>query len=160
MNKKNLLWVVVILLLVISGCSIFNDMWPVRKSKVARKYVGKDTEGCPITTLAEEKEVRTEVVQKHVLTQLELKYQVSVDKANYDTAMEIDNNITIAETERDKLIGTVEEPGYLMALLLSATGLGLYGVGKRTQRPEDYNEAEMKAEVAERVAVELAKLKG
>ena len=156
-NWKVFLLVVALVLLAVSGCSVLMDNWPVRKSRIAREYIGQDPNGCSVTTLAVEKEVRSRVVQKHILTQLELKHLISVDKAEHDAAMEVDNNITIAEAERESMIGTIDKPGWLLGALISVTGIGAYFTGMRRQRPEDYNEAEMEVEVAKRVAVELAK---
>lgn len=156
-NWKSLLLVCAIVLLIISGCSTLMDNWPVRKSKMARDYIGQDSSGTSITTIAKEKEVMAEVIHKHILTQLELRHLISVDKADHDAAMEIDNNITIAEAERESMVGSIEKPGWLLGALISVTGIGTYIAGRRTQRPEDYNEAEMEIEVAKRVAVELAK---
>ena len=108
-------------------------------------------------TLATAKEIKSDVINKHITTQLDLKYQISLDKANYDSAMEINNNIEVAEAERQKMIGSVESPGWLLTILLGATGLGTYLIGARTQRPEDYNEAEMENEIAKAVALAMAK---
>lgn len=159
MNKK-LLYVLVFIVLIISGCSILNDMWPTQVNKGALDYLGKDPNTPRVQMLAKVKEFRSDVVNKHVVTQLDLKYQVSLDKANYESAMEINHNIQVAEAERDKMIGTIQNPGWIMSLLLSVSGFGLYFTGARQQRPEDYNEAEMQVEVEKRVVAELAKLKG
>lgn len=158
--NKNLLLVIALILLVISGCAYLNNLWPTEANRAGLKYLDKDPNTPLLMTLGKVKELRSEIVQKHIVTQLGLKYQISLDKANHDSAMEIDRNIEVAEAERLKMIGTIENPGWLMSILLGASGLGLYFTGKREQRPEDYNEAEMQVEVEKRVAVELAKLKG
>jgi hypothetical protein len=155
---KRFLYVVAFIVLFMSGCSALNNLWPIEKSKMARDYIGVDPNGFPITTIAKEKQIRSEVIHKHIITQLGLKHAIAIDKADHDAAMEVDGNIKVAEAERDSIVGTVERPGWLLTMLLGASGLGLYTVGAKQQRPEDYNETEMENEVMKRVAVELAKL--
>ena len=158
MNKKNLLCVIGFILLLMSGCSILNDMWPTRIPKATINYLGLDPNTPQVQMLGTAKEMKSGAVDKHIKTQLELKYEVSVDKAGFDSAMEINSNIEVAEVERQKMIGTIENPGWLLSMLLGGSMLGLYSYGSRQQRPEDYNESEMTVEVEKRVAVELAKL--
>lgn len=155
--KKSLLIVLAFIILIVSGCTILNDMWPMKANRASLNYADKDPNTPLLMTLGQAKELRSEVIHKHITTQLDLKYQVSLDKANHDAAMEINQNIEVAEAERQKMIGTIENPGWLLMALLGVTGIGSYVYGARQQRPEDYNESEMEIEVAKRVAVELAK---
>jgi len=160
MNHKKLLCVVAFILLLISGCSVLNDLWPTQVPKAAITYLDKDPNTSTIQTFGKAKEMQAGIISKNLETQLGLEYQMSLDRVRYEAALEqIKTNIETAKVERDKMIGKIESPGWLLSILLGASGLGLYITGAKTQRPEDYNENEVEVEVKKRVVAELAATK-
>lgn len=151
MNWKILLGVVAFLLLLVAGCQVLNDLWPARIPQAAITYLEKDPNTAVIQCLGDAKEFRNEVISKYIETQLGLEYQMRLDDVRYSAAIEQTNlHIQTALNERESMIGTIDKPGWLLSVMLGASGLGLYMTGLRTQRTEDYNEAELEVEIIKR----------
>ena len=154
MTTKKILLGVVVLLLVITGCQLTGDMfWPVKKAAQAEIYAGEDpNKATGIQSLGAAKDTRQRVIVKHINKQLEAKHEMETDKANYEVAIEqVDINIGTAEAEKARMIGTIENPGWLTSLLLGGSGFGLYLAGAKKQRPEDKNPQEHQAAIKEAV---------
>ncbi len=47
------------------------------------------------------------------------------------------------------MVGTLQNPGWLLSSLIALLPVGTYVAGYKTQRPEDYTEAEVKTLIAE-----------
>jgi hypothetical protein len=143
--SKIILVTLTILIILASSCAMLYDKWPAKIPADNIGYLDKDpnTVGKPWPSLGELKDLKEEAVTHHILTQIDLKYAMEKDKAHYDRAIQqADMNIQIAEQERASTIGTIQNPGWLMGALIGLTGLGAYLTGARTQRPEDWTEAE------------------
>jgi hypothetical protein len=146
-KMKNLMVLSILsLVIIITGCSLFYDYYPATVSKDALGYVGKDPNSLGWQCVAKAKEVREEVLTKHVTAQLDYQHLISKDSALYDRAIEQTNiNIQRAEAERAKVIGTIEQPGWLLGLLLPVIG----GLGGRFLTTlTHYSEQEYQAGIA------------
>ena len=134
----------VIVLLAAAGCRIANDLYPTHIPRDTLAYVGEDPNDAGIGTVGRLRGLREEVITKHIVEQSNLAHDMEIDKALYGRAIEQANlNIEIAEAERATTIGTIQSPGWLLSLILGGTGFGAYFAGYRTQRKEDYTEAEV-----------------
>jgi len=139
--KKTIAISVLIIIILATGCQMINDLWPAQTPYIAQKYaeVNKPVWDC----IGELEKTRQAVISKHIEQQIDLKYQMEKDSAKYDLAIgQVNINLQQAKAERDTTIGSIDKPGWLIGLLLGTTGIGAYLVGYKTQRPEDYNEAE------------------
>lgn len=144
---KVLLMIVAIALLLASGCQLAYDMWPMGKSVALEDYNQASTKG-GLTVIATEKTEIEKAVIKHIKEQIGLKSEMELDKARYARAIEQANfNIEKAETDRQAMIGTIDNPGWLLGLVLGGTGFGAYFAGYRKQRPEDWTEKEHQEEI-------------
>jgi hypothetical protein len=144
---KNLMFLSILsFVIIITGCNLFYDYYPATVSKDALGYVGKEPNAVGWQSIAKAKSIREEVLTKHVTTQLDYQHSISKDSALYDRAIEQTNiNIQRAEAERQKVIGTIEQPGWLLGLLLPAIGgLGGSFLTKLTY----YSEQEYQAGIA------------
>lgn len=152
---KKLALVITVVLIISAGCSQLYDMWPARHPADTTSYLGKDPNetGKPWPTVGELKDMKEEAITKHILAQMDLKHEMEKDEAMYSRAIESATmNITSAERERQEMVGTLSNPGWLMGALIGVTGLGAYMTGARKQRPEDWTEAEHQEAVDKAVA--------
>lgn len=148
---KKLLFIVAIALVIIAGCNGMYDMWPTSAPEDLVEYSEADPNvvSKPWPTLGTVKNLREKAITKHIIAQIDLKHEMEKDTAKYGRAIEqADINITTAQEERAAMVGSIQNPGWLLGALLAATGAGAYFVGYRTQRPEDYNESEHQNAVA------------
>jgi hypothetical protein len=60
----------------------------------------------------------------------------------------LDVSIKQAETDRQSMLGTIEQPGWLLTGLLALLPVGSFVAGWRTLWPSHYTEDEVKAEIA------------
>lgn len=163
---KNVLIVLVIVALAITGCTALYDMWPTKTPRDTTRYVGQDPNYAvdPVTgypTLGRLKEIKEEVITKHIMTQMDYKHELEKDDVGYGRAIDRANfSIQQAEAERQNLVGTAQNPGLLLGALLATTGVGTYLIGTRKQRPEDYNEQEYEVAATKAVADALAVERG
>jgi hypothetical protein len=155
--------VLVVLAMVAAGCGILMDHYPTMMPKGLSEYVNTPVvtsvaavDNAPIqepikagiTTIGKAEAVKEAAVVKHLVTQLDLKAAMEKDQAVYTEAIaQAALHIQQAIAERESMIGSIDKPGWLMTLLLGATGLGAYFTGIKTQRPQDWNETEHQAEL-------------
>lgn len=153
---KKIFIVLTFALLFVAGCAVLYDYWPTTIPQDTLTYVGEDVNSAEIRTLGDLKATREATITKHLLNQIDYKYEMEKDKVHYTRAIDQANvNIEQAIAERSELIGTINNPGWLLGLALASTGIGAYVVGKKTQRPEDWNETEHQEEVAKAVEAAL-----
>ena len=146
--KKAICLILIVTIMLVSGCQMLYDFWPARISKTAIEYTRHDPNEFNLLnkTVAKAKELRSEASDVYITSQLELKYRADLDKEHYKlTADFLDMLIAQAEQERMSAIGTLQQPGWLLSGLLTMLPIGTYLAGYRTQRPEDYTEAEVQA---------------
>lgn len=139
----------VILMALAAGCGFIADMYPSTVPDVLVDYLDKDpcTVGYPAVGKVER--MRKAAVVKHLTTQLDLKAEMEKDQVVYEQSISQSNSyIAKARQEYNELIGTVANPGWLLAAVFGITGVGSYLTGLRTQRPQDYNTDEHVAELA------------
>jgi hypothetical protein len=149
---KRALLLLTIGLIIMGGCTQLADLWPAKQPRDLLQYTDTDPNQV-LNTLGMVKELREVAVTKHIVQQLDYKHEMEKDKALYGRAIEqAELNITIAQNERSSMIGTLENPGWLLGALLGMTGVGAYLVGSRQQRPEDWTEAEHQEALAQAVA--------
>ena len=122
------------LILMISCRSYLDECLPVSIDKRAAEYAGADPDDFGlITSLADAKRVKVEIVLNHRDQQLSLKRQAEDDNLAHGDALGfIDNTITVGDARMDMLIGDENTPFSLVGILatLSVGGVGL-GVGKK-----------------------------
>jgi len=152
MNWKVILSVVIIFVIgLAAGCSMMNDFWPAKVSPQAIRFAGQDPNNYPwwSNNIGKVKDLRGDVIDKYISEQLLLDYQLKLNKEKYQQAIEfLDLSIKAAEADRAAAIGTIQQPGWLLAGLLTLLPVGSYLAGWKTQRPQDYNETEMQLEIA------------
>lgn len=138
------------------GCVNLADYWPVDVPQDALNYIGKDpNEFGLLQTMGEVKAVREAVITKHIVTQIDFGHEMEKDKALYGRAIEQANlNVRMGEAERERIIGTIENPGWLTSIILGASGFGLYFAGYKKKRPGDYDEQELEAELVKRTGTQ------
>jgi len=131
--------------MIVTGCSFFYDLYPAKLPQGSMSYVPKDPNLVSWPCIGKVKELREEVISKHVLTQAELSYLISKDNTLYARALDqVTINIAAAEAERQKVIGTMEQPGYLLGILLPLVG-GL--AGRFITTLTHYSEQELQTEI-------------
>lgn len=122
------------LILVISCRSYLEEAIPVSIDKRAAEYAAVDPDDFGlITSLADAKRVKTEIVLNHRDMQISLKRLAEDDNLAHSDALGfIDNTIVVGEANMDLLIGSENQPFSIMGILatLSVGGVGL-GVGKK-----------------------------
>lgn len=143
---KNTSLLLLIGAMICTGCSFVYDLYPTKIPPESLTYVSKDPNSVGWPCISKIREIKEEVTSKHLLTQKELSYLVSKDDALYSRAIDqVTFNLVSAETERQKLIGTMENPGYLLGILLPIVG-GF--AGRAITTLTHYSEQELQAEVA------------
>jgi hypothetical protein len=148
---KRALLIITIALVISSGCAMLYDQWPAKHPQDTKNYVGEDPNGL-YPTLGQLKDMREAAITKHILSQIDHKHEMEKDKASYGRAIEQANlYIASAVKERQEMIGTIQNPGWLMGALIGLTGVGAYMTGARKQRPEDWSPEEHEAAVEEAV---------
>jgi hypothetical protein len=143
--------IAVITLLLISGCQLLYDLWPAKMSKTSLVYTGHDPNKYSFLNenVGLAKSIRSEASDIFISSQLNLEYRANLNKEKYKLVTDfLDTSIQQAEQERMTMIGTLQQPGWLLSGLLSLLPVGSYLLGYRTQRPEDYNEQELQTEIS------------
>lgn len=142
---KNFSLYLLVTIMIVTGCSYLYDYYPAKLPKDALHYIGRDPNSIKWPCIGIVKDVQTEVGSKHVYTQAELNLLMNKDNTLYARAAEqISFSLSYAESERQKLIGTVEQPGYLLGMLLPIIG-GF--AGRYLTTLTHYSEQELQTEV-------------
>lgn len=152
-SKKVICLILIITILIISGCQMIYDFWPAKISKTAIIYTHHDPNEYNLLNknVAAAKELRSEASDVYITSQLELKYRADLDKEHYKLAADfLDLSIAQAEQERISAVGTLQQPGWLLSGLLTMLPVGTYLAGYRTKRPEDYSEDELQKILADK----------
>ncbi len=163
MNWKMILSIVVIAAVVFAaGCQMLYDLWPADISPVAIKYVGKDPNSINLlnSNIHTARNLRNEIIDIYTGEQLRLDYLANLNKEKYQQAIAIlDQAITQAEQDRMAAIGTLQQPGWLLAGLLTLLPVGTYIAGWRTLWPSHYTEEEVQAALRQAQDAAIAKAK-
>lgn len=152
-TQKTICTIFIITLLLISGCSVVYDMWPCRISKTTAQYTHNDPNKLNVfnSNVGKAKELRAESSDIYISSQLELEYRANLNKEKYKLVTDfLDTSIVQAEAERSAMIGTLNQPGWMLAGLLSLLPVGSYLYGASKPRPEDYTEAEVQKLLSEK----------
>lgn len=142
---------VVSVLLLVTGCQFLYDLWPADISPLAAKYVGKDPNSINLlnSNIHTARNLRNEIIDTYTGEQLRLDYLANLNKEKYQQVIGIlDQSIAQAEADRQAAIGTLQQPGWLLAGLLTLLPVGTYVAGWRTLWPSHYTEEEVQALVA------------
>jgi hypothetical protein len=134
-----------------AGCQFLYDFWPAEISPLAVKYAGRDANSIAWyeKNLHTANELKSEVIDVYIGESLKIEYQANLNKEKYQQVLGLlDVSIKQAEADRQTLIGTIEQPGWLLAGLLTLLPVGSYVAGWRTLWPSHYTEEEVKAEIA------------
>jgi hypothetical protein len=144
MNRL-VVWIIC-LIIIVTGCSYIYDLYPAKVSKDATRYAGEEPNSIRWPCIAKANDIRERVITARVVNQLELEYAMNRDTALYSRAIDqANNNIMLAEAERQKVVGTIEQPGLLLGILLPLIG----GLGGRfITTLTHYSEEELKTEIA------------
>jgi hypothetical protein len=134
-----------------AGCQFFYNFWPAEISPLAVKYAGRDANSIAwyARNLKTANEIKSEVINVYIAESLKLEYMANLNKEKYQQVLGLlDVSIKQAEADRQAIIGTMDNPGWLLTGLLTLLPVGSYVAGWRTLWPSHYTEAEVKAEVA------------
>jgi len=152
MNWKVILSVIVVGAVVFAtGCQFAYDFWPADISPLAVKYAGREPNSVKWydKNLHTAGELKNEVIDIYIGEQLRLDYLANLNKEKYQQVIGIlDLSIKQAEQDRMALIGTLDQPGWLLTGLLTLLPVGSYVAGWRTLWPSHYTEQEVQAEIA------------
>jgi hypothetical protein len=152
MNWKVILSVIIIASAVlVTGCQFLYDCWPADISPLAVKYAGREPNSVKWydKNLHTARELKNQVIDTYIGEQLKLDYLANLNKERYQQVLGIlDLSITQAEQDRQTALGTIQQPGWLLAGLLTLLPVGSYVAGWRTLWPSHYTEEEVKIEIA------------
>jgi len=142
---------VVSVLLLATGCQFLYDLWPADISPLAVKYVGKDPNSINLlnSNIHTARNLRNEIIDTYTDQQLRLEYLANLNKEKYQQVIGlVDLSIKQAEQDRMAAIGTLQQPGWLLAGLLTLLPVGTYIAGWRTLWPSHYTEEEVQTAIA------------
>jgi hypothetical protein len=142
---------VVSVLLLTTGCQFLYDFWPADISPLAVKYVGKDPNSINLlnSNIHTARNLRNEIIDTYTDQQLRLEYLANLNKEKYQQVIGlVDLSIKQAEQDRMAAIGTLQQPGWLLAGLLTLLPVGTYIAGWRTLWPSHYTEEEVQTAIA------------
>ena len=163
MNWKVILSIVVIAAVVfVTGCQFLYDCWPADISPLAVKYAGRDPNNIKwyAQNLHTARELKNQVIDTYIDRQLRLDYLANLNKEKYQQVIGIlDLSIRQAEQDRMTALGTLAQPGWLLAGLLTLLPVGSYVAGWRTLWPSHYTEQEVQAALRQAQDSEIAKAK-
>jgi hypothetical protein len=163
MNWKVILSIIIIGAVVFAaGCQYLNDYWPTDISPIAVKYAGKDPNSIKWyeQNLHTARELKNEVIDVYTGEQLRLDYLANLNKEKYQQVIGVlDLSIKQAEADRMAAIGTLAQPGWLLAGLMTLLPIGSYVAGWRTLWPSHYTEEEVQAAVQQAQDAAVAKAK-
>ncbi len=152
MNWKVILSVIVIASAVLlTGCQFAYDFWPADISPLAVQYVGREPNSVKWyeKNLHTAKELKNQIIDTYIGEQLKLDYLANLNKEKYRQVLGIlDLSITQAQADRQTALGTTQQPGWLLAGLLTLLPVGSYVAGWRTLWPSHYTEQEVQTEIA------------
>ena len=152
MNMKIILSAIIVFsVLLITGCQFLYDYWPAEISPLALKYAGRDANSiCWYEkNLHTANELKSEVIDVYIGESLKLEYLANLNQEKYQQVLGLlDVSIKQAQSDRQSMIGTIEQPGWLLAGLLTLLPVGSYIAGWRTLWPNHYTEQEVQAEIA------------
>lgn len=143
--------IIVISVILVTGCQFAYDFWPAEISPLAVKYAGRDVNSVQWyeKNLHTAREVKNQVIDVYICESLKLNYLANLNKEKYQQVIGlIDLSIKQAEADRMTAIGTIEQPGWLLAGLLALLPAGSYIAGWRTLWPSHYTEQEVQQEIA------------
>jgi hypothetical protein len=138
-------------LLLVTGCQFLYDLWPADISPLAVKYVGKDPNSINLlnSNIHTARNLRNEIIDTYTGEQLRLDYLANLNKEKYQQVIGLlDLSIKQAEQDRMAAIGTLQQPGWLLAGLLTLLPVGTYIAGWRTLWPSHYTEEEVQTAIA------------
>jgi hypothetical protein len=142
--RKTALFLMVMMVSV-AGCSYLYDYWPAQIPTDTKNYAVFEPNGFYWPGIGTLKTLREECITKNILNQSDLAQKMSLDKALYERALGQANiNITQAENERAQIVGTIQNPGWLLSFLLPATGAF---AGRAITKLTHYSESELKTEL-------------
>ncbi|MCX5633382.1 MAG: hypothetical protein NTW93_06900 [Phycisphaerae bacterium] len=163
MNWKAILSIIIVSAVVFTtGCQFIYDFWPADISPLAVKYVGKDPNGINLlnSNIHTARNLRNEIVDIYTGEQLRLDYLANLNKEKYQQVIGLlDLSIRQAEQDRMMAIGTIQQPGWLLAGLLTLLPVGSYIAGWRTLWPSHYTEEEVQAALRQAQDAAIAKAK-
>jgi hypothetical protein len=152
MNVKTILSIVIITAAVfITGCQFLYDLWPADISPLAVKYAGRDPNSINLlnSNIHTALNLRNEIIDTYTGEQLRLDYLANLNKEKYQQVLGLlDLSIRQAEQDRQAAIGTLQQPGWLLAGLLTLLPVGTYIAGWRTLWPSHYTEEEVQTAIA------------
>jgi hypothetical protein len=163
MNWKVILSCLVIASAVLmTGCQFLYDCWPADISPLAVQYIGLEPNSVKWydKNLHTAKELKNQVVDTYIGEQLKLDYLANLNREKYQQVLGIlDLSIRQAQADRQTAIGTIEQPGWLLAGLLTLLPVGSYVAGWRTLWPSHYTEQEVQTALRQAQDKEIAKAK-
>jgi hypothetical protein len=143
---KNTVLILMVLIVSVAGCSYLYDLWPAQIPRDTKTYADVEPNQIGWAGIGKLKELREQCITKNIMVQSDLTQQMSLDKALYGRAIDQANiNISQAEIERQQIVGTIQNPGWLLSFLLPAVG-GL--AGRAITKLTHYSEAELQTEIA------------
>ncbi len=152
MNLKVILSIIIVTAVVfVTGCQFLYDCWPADISPLAVKYAGSEPNSIKWydRNLHTARELKNQVIDTYIDQQLRLDYLANLNKEKYQQVLGIlDLSIRQAEADRMTALGTLEQPGWLLAGLLTLLPIGSYVAGWRTLWPSHYTEQEVQQEIA------------
>jgi hypothetical protein len=134
-----------------TGCQFAYDLWPADVSPLAVKYAGREPNSVKWyeKNLHTARELKNQVIDVYIGEQLRLDYLANLNKEKYQQVLGIlDLSIKQAEQDRLSALGTLDQPGWLLAGLLTLLPIGSYVAGWKTLWPSHYTEEEVQAEIA------------
>lgn len=147
---RHVITLIVVLLVSIVGCSYVYDLWPVRIPSDTTTYLKIDPNSIGWPSIAKLRELREKTITQNIFFQSNLAYQMDLDKKLYDRAIDQANfNISQAEQERQTIVGTIQNPGWLLSFLLPTMGAV---AARGVSRLQWYTEAELQQKITEATA--------
>ena len=142
---RNTVLALMVIVVSVAGCSYLYDLWPAQIPKDTKTYAAVEPNQIGWPGIGKLKELREQCITKNIIVQSDLSQQMSLDKALYARAVDQANiNIQQAEAERQQIVGTIQNPGWLLSFLLPATGAL---AGRAITKLTHYSEAELQAEI-------------
>jgi len=133
------------LLVSVAGCTAIYDYWPAQIPKDTREYADVEPNKVGWPGIGKLKSLREQCITKSIIVQSDLEQKMSLDKALYGRAIDQANiNIQQAELERQQIVGTIQNPGWLLSFLLPTAGAF---AGREITKLTHYSETELNAEI-------------
>jgi hypothetical protein len=142
--RNTLLWLMM-LSVAAAGCGTIYDYWPAQFPKDTKDYAGFEPNSWYYPSLGLLRQLREQCITKNITVQSDLAFQMNLDKALYARALDQANiNIKAAEAERAQIVGTIQNPGWLLSFLLPAAGAL---AGRSITQLTHYSESELQTEL-------------